>query len=156
MRYQHSFIVNAPVAKVAHFHQKMDSFKALNPPPIIVRLHQAVDHPQSGDQMDFTLWLGPLPVRWIAEFSQVSQRGFTDRQIRGPFKRWVHQHRFIELDPRTTEVEDTVEVEIGLNLLAPVAIGMWLGLPLLFAYRSWRTRTILEAAPQADRPGDES
>ena len=150
MKYRHAFGVRASLPEVARFHQKMESFKALNPPPIVVRLHQAADNPQDGDQMKFTLWLGPIPVRWVAQFSQVSPQGFTDTQIKGPFQKWIHQHRFHELNSQLTEVEDIVEVEIGINPLTPIAIAMWLGLPLLFGYRAWQTRKILEASSEAN------
>ena len=46
----------------------------------------------SGDELRFTLWLGPLPIRWHAAIESVSDSGFADRQIEGPFAHWVHRH----------------------------------------------------------------
>ncbi|MFP3855277.1 MAG: SRPBCC family protein [Anaerolineales bacterium] len=143
MEYKHRFKVEAPLAAVRQFHQRMESFKALTPPPIIVQLHRAPENPGQGDEMEFTLWLGPLPVRWLAEFTQVDQDGFTDLQKHGPFKRWVHHHHFTSQPNGSTVIEDRIEVEIGLGMLTPIAVGMWLGLPLLFLYRQWRTRRAL-------------
>jgi hypothetical protein len=40
---------------------------AITPPPMVVRMHRAPEHMGSGDEMDFTLWAGPLPQQAQAE-----------------------------------------------------------------------------------------
>jgi hypothetical protein len=48
-------------------------------------------------------------------------------------------------DDRTTDVVDEVEAALKRHpFWGPVGALMWIGLPLLFAYRGWRTRQILE------------
>lgn len=94
--------------------------------------------------MDFTLWLGPVPIRWLARIEDVSPTGFTDRQIRGPFQEWVHRHTFVSLDETATLVVDEIQLALHPHLWrALVGLGMWLSLPLLFAYRSWKTRRLI-------------
>lgn len=94
--------------------------------------------------MDFTIWLGPLPIRWLARIEQVSPEGFTDRQLRGPFKEWVHRHSFERVDETTTEIYDHIEARLQANLLwGLVGLGMWLSMPLMFAYRARATRKLL-------------
>ena len=59
---------------------------------------------REGAVADFTLWFGPLPLRWTAVHSEVSaQHGFTDTQQRGPLASWRHTHRFEALDGRDAE-----------------------------------------------------
>jgi ligand-binding SRPBCC domain-containing protein len=95
--------------------------------------------------MAFTMWLGPLPVKWRAYISQLTSEGFADHQMEGPFRYWIHQHKFVQVDEQHTKVFDTVHAGLKWNLVwAPVGLAMWLGLPLLFAYRGWKTRRILE------------
>jgi ligand-binding SRPBCC domain-containing protein len=145
MRYQHRFRVGAPLAAVAAFHSQSASMARITPPPIIVRIHEAPPLLGEGDEMEFTLWLGPLPVRWRARMEQVSPAGFTDRQVRGPFAAWVHRHSFIAVDDHTTAVLDAIDLTISRRpLWALVGLGMWLGLPVLFAYRAWKTKRLLE------------
>ena len=94
--------------------------------------------------MDFTLWLGPLPIRWTARIEDVTPAGFVDRQIRGPFQEWAHRHTFEPVDETTTEVVDTIEFSLKKHpLWGLVGLGMWLSLPLLFAFRGWKTRRLL-------------
>jgi ligand-binding SRPBCC domain-containing protein len=145
MKYRHRFRVKSSLSKVGEFHARSSSMAAITPPPVIVRLHRAPLILQEGDQMEFTLWLGPLPIHWLACIEEVTPSGFIDRQVRGPFRRWVHRHRFIPLGERETEVRDEVEVELSHHpLWALVGLGMWATLPLLFAFRGWKTRRVLE------------
>jgi ligand-binding SRPBCC domain-containing protein len=145
MIYRHRFLVNAPLSRVNEFHQRAASMAAITPPPIIVRVQSAPALLGEGDRMAFTLWLGPLPVRWLAQIESVSPEGFTDRQLQGPFAEWVHRHNFRAVDERTTEVIDEITLRLRPHLFwGPFGFGMRLGLPFLFAFRAWKTRRILK------------
>lgn len=97
--------------------------------------------------MAFTLWAGPLPIRWVACIEDASEQGFSDRQLSGPFGSWVHRHGFDRVDDHTTDVVDRIEAAYSKHpFWAVVGRLMWLGMPLLFAFRARRTRAILEAA----------
>lgn len=152
MKYQHTFRVRAPLAAVSDFHAHSASMGAITPPPVIAQIHQAPERLQEGDTMDFTLWLGPLPIRWVAQIENVGHNGFTDRQLRGPFRRWVHRHVFRPIDQTTTEVIDQVEAELHPNpFWALVGLGMWLNMSILFAFRGWKTRSLLEKSYELDQ-----
>ena len=150
MKYQHRFEVDAPLAAVADFHAQSASMGAITPPPVVVRVHRAPARLSDGQEMDFTMWLGPLPVHWLARIEEVSATGFIDRQLRGPFRRWVHRHTFVPVDETTTAVVDEIELELRSHLLwGLVGLGMSLSLPLLFAYRGWKTRRLIEVCEEA-------
>jgi ligand-binding SRPBCC domain-containing protein len=145
MKFRHAFQVQASVGQVVAFHTAAANMKAITPPVIPMRLHQTPRVLSEGDEMSFTLWLGPIPVRWVAEFEDVSASGFVDRQRQGPFRSWQHRHSFVEIAPDVTEVVDEVEAVLRPHLLwGPAGLAMWLGLPLLFAFRGWKTRCLLE------------
>jgi ligand-binding SRPBCC domain-containing protein len=146
MEYKHRFDVNAPLATVAEFHAQSASMGAITPPPVVVRVHRAPARLDDGDEMDFTLWLGPLPVRWLARIENVSPTGFTDRQLRGPFRHWTHRHTFVPVDETTTVVVDEIELRLRSQpWWGLLGLGMWLSLPLLFAYRGWKTQRYIQA-----------
>ena len=145
MKYAHRFQVIAPLAAVAAFHQQAASMAAITPPPVLVVMHETPTNLAGGGEMEFTLWLGPLPIRWRARIEQVSPRGFVDRQLHGPFRAWQHRHTFVPLQEGRTEVLDEIEVELANAWLwRLLGLGMWLNMPILFAYRGWRTRRLLE------------
>ncbi len=144
MRYRHRFRVAATQAAVAAFHAQSASLGAITPPPVIVRVHAAPAVQRSGDQMDFTLWLGVLPTHWVARIENASEAGFIDRQLQGPFREWVHRHTFRPVGGDMTEVRDEVNASLRRHVLwGPVGLALWVGNPVLFAYRAWKTRRIL-------------
>ncbi len=94
--------------------------------------------------MEFSLWFGPFPIRWLACIEQVTPTSFVDRQVRGPFARWVHQHTFVPLTGDTTVVLDEVEADLSPQWFwRLLGLGMWLNLPVLFAFRAWKTQRLL-------------
>lgn len=149
MNYRHTFKVRAPQAVVADFHRNSASMGAITPPPVIVQIHQAPELLVEGDQMDFTMWLGPLPIRWVALIEQTTPVSFVDRMAQGPFKRWRHLHTYVAIDSTHTAVIDEVEAELSDHpMWRLIGLGMWLNLPVLFAFRGWKTRRLLELKTQ--------
>ena len=142
--FETSFTVNAPLESVAGFHADTSALKILNPPLIIVQFHR-VDPMAEGSISDFTLWMGPLPIRWRAIHSNVGPNGFTDTQEKGPLATWQHTHRFETIDEDTTQIHEHIEYEYPTGwhgLTSRILFGR-LGLTALFAYRKWATRHAL-------------
>lgn len=145
MNYRHRFVVRAPLARVYDFHCQAGSLAAITPPPLKVQLNHVPDVLGEGDEMDFSLGVGPLHIPWVAHIEHLSAAGFTDRQVSGPFSQWVHRHNFIVVDDQTTEVVDEITLRLRSQpLWWAIGFGMWVGLPLLFAFRSYKTRKILQ------------
>jgi ligand-binding SRPBCC domain-containing protein len=174
-RFRHRFQVAAPLAEVAAFHRKPRSLKAVTPPLIPMFFKDLPEEIGPGQTMAFTLWMGPLPVRWKAALDALpepfpEEEGFQDRQVEGPFAEWTHRHRFQAAEkvggtsgstsekvggtsgkvggtPVGTWVIDEIDARLPPFRRHPlrwfVALQMWFGLPLLFAYRRWRTRQLL-------------
>jgi ligand-binding SRPBCC domain-containing protein len=108
--FDYTFTVDAPLESVSAFHADTRALKRLNPPPIIVQLHR-VDPMAEGSISEFTLWFGPLPIRWRALHSKVSPYGFTDIQEKGPLASWQHTHRFESIGEKTTRIHEHIIYE---------------------------------------------
>jgi ligand-binding SRPBCC domain-containing protein len=148
MKYAHRFRVKASLDQVVDFHRHAGSMAAITPFPIKAVIHAAPTVLTNDDEMDFTLWMGPLPIRWLARIEQSTPTSFVDRQLRGPHKEWVHRHTFSSLPDGTVEVLDEVEVKLANQWFWRVlGFTMWINLPILFAFRSWKTRQLLEQIP---------
>ena len=142
--FSHEFTVAAPREKVAQFHRRRQSLVEITPPPIIVRIQSGPEVLSAGDELRFTLWLGPFPIRWHAAIEAVSDAGFADRQLSGPFAHWVHRHTFLASGEGLTTVRDEIEYVYRRHLVWGFVGRLFvLGLPVLFAYRAWRTRRLL-------------
>ncbi len=145
MKYKREFPINASVEAVAAFHSRSGNMSVITPPPIVVRMQQAPEQLSDGSTMAFTLWMGPVPVRWVSRIEAVTPNGFIDRQLQGPFKTWVHQHRYTSLANGETLVADEIQAEIKPHLWwGLIGLAMWAGMPLLFAFRALKTRRMLQ------------
>jgi len=146
VKFSRSFEVRASLGAVRDFHARSEALVALTPPLMPMRLEASPPVLRSGDAMSFRIWLGPLPVRWTARIEDAGPGGFTDRQLAGPFAEWVHRHTFDTTGATSSRVTDLIQARLRPHLLwGPVGLTMWLGLPLLFAFRAWKTRRLLES-----------
>lgn len=67
---------------------------------------------REGALIDYSLRLNGIPVRWRSEILEWNPgKKFIDRQVRGPYRKWVHEHIFVGLGNHT-EVHDRVEYEV--------------------------------------------
>ncbi len=139
--FDYRFTVDASVEAVSAFHFEPGILKTLTPPLMIMQVHR-FDPLADGSIGEFTMWMGPIPVYWKAEHSGVTSSGFTDTQVEGPMKLWVHTHRFNAIDADTTEVHEHIEFEhhSGLRGLWSRALFPRIGLVTLFTIRRWITR----------------
>lgn len=135
------FTVDAPLEAVSAFHFEPGILKTLTPPLMIMQVHK-FEPLAEGSVAEFTMWMGPIPVKWKAVHSNVSETSFTDTQESGPMKRWAHTHKFTATDENQTEVHEHIEFEhfsglrgIWSRLLFPKP-----GLFALFTIRKMITR----------------
>lgn len=142
--FEHRFRVEAPVEAVARFHAGPSVLQVLTPPPVRVELHRFGDL-EEGMEAEFTLWIGPLPIRWKARHEDVGPTGFVDVQVEGPMASWRHTHRFEALGREATEVVDRIEYAHprGLAGVGTRAMFNRASLEGVFFYRALATRRSL-------------
>lgn len=142
--FDYSFRVPASLERVRDFHRDTSALKRLTPPPTFVQLH-SIEPLAEGSVSTFTLWVGPLPLRWKAVHRCVSDRGFTDVQEEGPAAKWEHTHTFTPLSPDETRIDEHIEFahKTGPWGLVTRVLFSKPNLLLMFAYRSFVTRWCL-------------
>ncbi len=143
--FSNKFVVDAPLESVRAFHSDPGSMAEITPPGIRVQTERMPDAIADDEWMQFVLHIGPMRAPWKARFEAVGASGFTDRLLSGPFREWVHRHSFEQLTPTSTAVVDEIQAVFGSGAVNGfVSRAMWYGLPILFAFRAWKTRQILE------------
>lgn len=144
-QFQHEFQVNSPISRVAEFHSSTQALRLLTPPPMFIRFNQ-IEPLGENSRSDFTMWLGPIPIRWVAVHSEVDpMHGFTDTQVEGPFQTWIHRHSFQSLSDEKTRVIDDIKGQPSNHFFwGIISRFMWLTLPLLFSYRERQTKKAVE------------
>jgi ligand-binding SRPBCC domain-containing protein len=74
------------------------NFRILTPPPITMR---------QGLRLDYRLRLRGLPITWQSEISVWDPPNrFVDEQRKGPYRRWVHRHRFVSTAIGTDVIDE--------------------------------------------------
>jgi len=101
----------------------------------VIRKTSGID---DGGQVELSVPLGPLRTRWLAEHRDfVDGRSFTDVQIRGPFRRWIHTHTVESRGADRCALTDRVEYSLPGGALGNLAGGAAVRrmLPRMFGYR---------------------
>ena len=91
-----------------------------------------------GAHIEYRIELGPVPLRWETEILDYAPgEGFTDVQLRGPYKAWFHEHVF-EARGERTYMLDRVHYSVPLGPLGRVAHRLFVAprLRRIFAFRS--------------------
>ena len=92
-----------PLDEVFQFFSDASNLEALTPPwlkfsiatptPIVMR---------PGALIDYRLRFRGFPLRWRSEITVWDPpRRFVDVQVKGPYRRWIHEHTFVEQDGGT-------------------------------------------------------
>lgn len=105
-------------------------FSILTPAPIAI---------QAGSLIDYELRLHAIPLRWRSRISVWEPpHRFVDEQVRGPYRRWHHEHVF-EPSEGGTICYDTVDYNVlGGRLIHHLFVRP--DLLKIFAYRQYALR----------------
>lgn len=117
-------------------------FRIVSPQPIEVR---------QGTRIRYRLSLFRIPFSWETLISRWNPPcEFVDEQLHGPYRQWVHTHRFRECEGGTN-VEDEVLYRLPLFPLGEIAYPAvrW-QLARIFRYRRDAIRRILLSENQAE------
>ncbi|MEW4490388.1 SRPBCC family protein [Thalassoglobus sp. JC818] len=105
--------IDAPIEDVFQFFSDAENLEAITPPWLNFRI--VTPRPiqmREGALIDYRLALRRIPIRWrtrIAEWNP--PYSFVDEQLRGPYRKWVHEHTFISKDGGT-QVSDIVYYQV--------------------------------------------
>lgn len=91
-----------------------------------------------GTLIDYRIRLRGFPMRWRTRITEWDPpHAFADEQLRGPYRWWIHRHRFTP-DGDGTIMTDTVDYGVPGGPLAPLAHALLVrrDVEAIFRYRS--------------------
>lgn len=130
--------INVPVEDLFAWHERNGAIMRLTPPwapmEMISRTGQGVE---KGVQVFFRIKVFKIPIIWHAEHIEYKKNNmFKDHQIKGPFGKWVHTHRFIKDGENSSIMEDSIEYKLPFGFLSRPFYGYAKKeLDRMFAYR---------------------
>ena len=144
-RLETSFVLAAPIDEAFGFFADAENleritpaklrFLILSPRPIRIR---------AGATIDYRLVLFGVPIRWQSVISVWDPpHRFVDEQTRGPYRQWIHTHRFESVDCGT-RISDDVRYRLPLSPVGDLAYPLVRAqLRSIFDYRERAMRRLL-------------
>lgn len=138
--------LDRPREEVFDFFADAGNLERITPPEL--KFHIVTPHPiaiEKGTRIDYELRMRGIPVSWRTEISLWEPPfKFVDRQLRGPYRQWVHTHTFTAIGPDRTLIEDEVRYRLPLDPLGDI-LHFWVRseLEYIFDFRQTAVEQIL-------------
>ena len=127
MIYRFQSVIDAPVSKVFAFHERPEALELLTPPGQKLEVVERTGGIQPGGRVVLRVPMGPFRVKWVALHTAYEKdRLFVDKQVEGPFRKWIHRHEFEPMGTKTLYV-DVVDFEFFGGPLTEWAVRLQLG-----------------------------
>ena len=98
-----------------------------------------------GAEIEYRLRIRGVPVGWRSRITVWDPpHRFVDEQVRGPYRMWIHEHRFVEDSGGTLCADNVSYVPPGGPLINTLFVER--DIRKIFAYRSVRLQKIFEEA----------
>ncbi|MDZ4711016.1 MAG: SRPBCC family protein [bacterium] len=103
-------VINKKLEEVFDFFSKADNLNRLTPPQLGFKITSELPvEMKKGALIDYKIKLNGITFKWRTEITKWEPPYlFEDIQLKGPYKEWIHEHRF-EADGNSTIMTDTVK-----------------------------------------------
>lgn len=133
--YRDELVLPVPVEEVFSFFAEARNLEKLTPPWL--RFEVLTGGPiimAAGTLIDYRIYWRRIPLRWRTEIEvwEPNHR-FVDRQIRGPYRLWRHEHLFVERGDGTAIIDRVEYAPFGGALANRLVVARDVG--RIFAYR---------------------
>ena len=145
-----SQIIPADLDRAWAFFSDPANLPRITPTPLGFEMRTAPEPTHEGQLIEYTVRpVAGVPLHWQTRIEAVdAPRTFTDVQLKGPYRRWVHQHNFTAVDGGT-RIDDHIEYELPLGPLGRLAHHLFVKAQLraIFGFRTQAMQSIFEPRP---------
>ena len=133
-----SLWLSQPVEHVFSFFADAANLESLTPPWLGFEIITPLPVPMAmGTLIDYRLRYRGFPLRWRTEIlAWEPPHRFVDSQVKGPYRRWVHEHVFVAQNGGTLATDYVEYALLGGAFTNALFVGR--DLERIFAYRRQR------------------
>ena len=119
--FQTELKINKPVDEVFLFFSKAENLEQLTPSWLHFQILTALPiEMKAGALIDYRITLYKIPIFWRTEITLWDPAyRFVDSQIKGPYKKWIHEHTFMEVEGGCL-ITDKVQYQLYAWILSPI------------------------------------
>ena len=115
--------VPQPLEEAFAFFSRPENLQAITPGWLDFRIYRVENELHTGSLIEYRLRWHGIPMRWTSEITDWSPPDrFIDNQIRGPYARWHHEHRFTA-ENGGTRIRDEVQYALPFGIAGSWRIG---------------------------------
>lgn len=138
-------LVARPLEEVFAFFSRAKNLVELTPPAFRLRILEAPEELEEGAVIRYALRVRGIPFRWSSRICEWNPpHGFADEQLTGPYRTWVHHHRFRAVEgeggPGTAVTDSIRYTVLGGSLVNRLFVAP--DLEKLFDYRRQRIQEL--------------
>lgn len=142
--------VELPLARerLFPFFANAANLEVMTPPELQFRITTPLPITMAeGTLIGYRLRLMGVPFEWITRITVWDPpREFVDEQLKGPYRRWIHKHLFVETSSGT-RVHDSVTYELPFFPLGELAAPLVaLQVRRIFAFRERALKQVFDSA----------
>ncbi len=111
--------VDLPIAEVFDVFSDARQLERITPPWLNFQILTPLPiEMKAGALLDYKIRLHSIPIKWRTEISAWEPPyRFVDQQLKGPYKRWHHEHTFEEIDGKTIVGDNVHYIPRGGSLI---------------------------------------
>ncbi len=134
-----------PIDEAFAFFSRPENLEEITPPWLGFHIVRSDKQLHAGSLIHYKLRIHGLPMRWTSEITAWEPPyRFVDTQLRGPYKRWRHEHTFSEQNDGTL-IRDHVDYALPLGILGEIAHTLMVRreVETIFKFRRQRLEQLL-------------
>jgi len=138
-------IIDKPIDEVFDFFSKAENLNKITPPELSFNILTPLPiNMKAGTLIDYKINLKGIPMKWKTKISvwEPPYR-FVDEQLKGPYVKWIHEHKF-EAVGNKTKMTDTVEYLSPGWILEPLVNMIFVEKEVrkIFSYRELKLKVL--------------
>lgn len=138
-------VIERPLDEVFEFFSRAENLEKITPPTLSFKILTPLPiEMRQGAQIDYRIQLMGIPMKWKTEIEAWEPPyRFVDNQLKGPYLRWWHEHRFVA-EGDHTRMYDRVEYRVPGGPFEPLVHKLFVGpqVKSIFDHRTEIIRTI--------------